>query len=97
MGAKDRAAVAVDQQSRSAPRQFVRTGWAFGWSRGSNGPTRRSNIRWGNKYWRDPETRLGATPDAFIARPDRDGPGTLQIKTVSEDAWRQQSMDPDTH
>ena len=49
-----------------------------------------------NKYWRDLPTRRGATPDGFVIRPDRDGPGILQIKTVGEDGWRQHWQDPDT-
>lgn len=38
-------------------------------------------------YYRDPETRIGATPDAFVVRPDRRGTGIMQIKSVSEDAF----------
>jgi hypothetical protein len=51
----------------------------------------------GRAYWRDAEARIGATPDAFATRPDWTGRGVLQIKTVSEDAWRQGWIDPDTH
>lgn len=46
-------------------------------------------------YWRDSVARMGASPDAFAMRPDI-GRGVLQIKTISEDAWRQGWADPDT-
>lgn len=39
-------------------------------------------------YFRDPEARLGATPDAFIWRPDRPGRGNCQIKTAGAWAFR---------
>jgi predicted phage-related endonuclease len=32
-------------------------------------------------YWRDPNFRLGATPDAYGRRPDVEGTGVVQIKT----------------
>ncbi|GAA2887807.1 hypothetical protein GGQ99_004745 [Aminobacter niigataensis] len=48
-------------------------------------------------YYRDPETRIGATPDAFVVRPDRRGTGIMQIKSVSEDAFEKfWETDPDT-
>lgn len=47
-------------------------------------------------YYRDPETRIGATPDAFVVRPDRRGTGIMQIKSVSEDAFEKfWEIDPD--
>jgi hypothetical protein len=51
----------------------------------------------GNAFWFDPDRRLGATPDAFAFRPDIEGRGILQIKSVGEDAWRQGWWDHDTH
>jgi predicted phage-related endonuclease len=47
-------------------------------------------------YYRDPEARLGATPDALAIDPARAGTGVLQIKTVSEHAYRRKWRDPDT-
>ncbi|MER8616025.1 YqaJ viral recombinase family protein [Mesorhizobium sp. M1409] len=47
-------------------------------------------------YYRNPETRIGATPDAFLHRPDRAGTGNCQIKTASEDAFKEFWLDPDT-
>lgn len=47
-------------------------------------------------YYRDPDRRIGATPDAFIVRADRAGTGNCQIKSASEDAFKQYWLDPDT-
>lgn len=47
-------------------------------------------------YYRDPDLRIGATPDAFVDIPGRLGRGNFQIKTASEDAFRQFWQDPDT-
>ncbi|MBA1141726.1 YqaJ viral recombinase family nuclease [Mesorhizobium neociceri] len=47
-------------------------------------------------YYRDPARRIGATPDAFVDRPDRAGTGNCQIKTASEDAFKEFWLDPDT-
>ena len=47
-------------------------------------------------YYRDPEARLGATPDAFAVDPARAGFGVIQVKTVSEHAYRRKWRDPDT-
>ena len=47
-------------------------------------------------YYRDPEARLGATPDAFAVDPERAGFGVIQVKTVSEHAYRRKWRDPDT-
>lgn len=40
-----------------------------------------------NRYWRDAEARLGATPDVLAKCPVR-GPGIIQIKSVGEGAYR---------
>lgn len=40
-------------------------------------------------YYRNPDRRIGATPDAFLWRPDRAGTGNCQIKTCSEDAFKE--------
>lgn len=47
-------------------------------------------------YYRDPERRIGATPDAFLERPDRFGVGNCQVKTASESAFKEFWQDPDT-
>lgn len=47
-------------------------------------------------YYRDPARRIGATPDAFLERPDRAGTGNCQIKSASEEAFKQFWLDPDT-
>ncbi|WP_168247681.1 MULTISPECIES: YqaJ viral recombinase family protein [unclassified Mesorhizobium] len=47
-------------------------------------------------YYRDPERRIGATPDAFIVRADRAGTGNCQVKSASEEAFKQYWLDPDT-
>lgn len=41
----------------------------------------------GDVYLRDPNTRLGATPDVFVEDPDR-GPGIVQIKSVESMTFR---------
>jgi putative phage-type endonuclease len=49
------------------------------------------NVVRGDSYYRDPEARLGATPDAFAFDPER-GRGVIQIKSVEprrfEEEWR---------
>lgn len=50
-----------------------------------------------NTYYRDPACRIGATPDAFATAPGRPGRGCVQIKSTTEDAFRQYWLDPDTH
>lgn len=48
-----------------------------------------------NRYFRDVEARMGATPDAFVRIPGRKGQGIIQIKTASDFSvknWR----DPET-
>jgi predicted phage-related endonuclease len=39
-------------------------------------------------YYRDGEQRLGATPDALASRPDVEGTGVVQIKTVGHFAFK---------
>lgn len=46
-------------------------------------------------YYRCPDLRIGATPDAFAFRPDGVGPGIVQIKVISEEAFRNGWQDPD--
>lgn len=47
-------------------------------------------------YLRDPELRLGATPDGFAIAPGREGVGVVQAKTVSRYVFRQRWLhDPD--
>jgi putative phage-type endonuclease len=47
-------------------------------------------------YYRDATRHIGATPDAFLHRPDRAGTGNCQIKTCSADAFKEFWLDPDT-
>lgn len=49
-----------------------------------------------NAYFRDTADRIGATPDAFAARPDIYGNGIVQVKTVAEDKFRREWIDPET-
>ena len=46
-----------------------------------------------NSYYRDPEARLGATPDCLAVDPARDGLGCVQLKSVEprrfEDEWNE--------
>lgn len=49
-----------------------------------------------NAYYRMVEDRIGATPDAFATRPDIFGTGIIQVKTVAEDKFRREWLDPDT-
>ena len=46
-------------------------------------------------YWRDPEIRLGCTPDAMAIDPERDGIGVVQIKTVRQDIFETDWVQPD--
>ena len=39
-------------------------------------------------YYRNPKTRMGATPDAFVKRPDRPGFGSLQFKSVEPGVFK---------
>ena len=41
-----------------------------------------------NTYYRDPVTRLGATPDCFAHDPERDGFGVVQVKSVEPSVFR---------
>jgi predicted phage-related endonuclease len=53
-------------------------------------------IRRAKIYLRDPELRLGATPDGFAIAPGRPGVGIVQAKTVSRYIFRHTWMvDPD--
>lgn len=40
-------------------------------------------------YYRDPEARIGATPDLIASRPDIEGVGNIQVKSVGTQAFRQ--------
>jgi len=42
----------------------------------------------GTTYFRDASARIGATPDAFVVDPDRQGFGIAQIKTVEPGVFR---------
>lgn len=46
-------------------------------------------------YLRDPEARLGATPDLFVECPNA-GAGIVQVKTTADLIFRQKWRDPDT-
>jgi YqaJ-like viral recombinase domain len=46
-------------------------------------------------YYRDPISRIGATPDAFATRPDVDGFGIIQIKTAGHFAFKKSWRDQD--
>lgn len=52
-------------------------------------------IKRGDVYLRDPESRIGATPDVFVEDPDR-GPGIVQIKSVEAMTFRKKWRDPET-
>lgn len=45
-----------------------------------------------NIYWRDPEVRLGATPDVLARAPGR-GAGVVQIKSVEAGTFRRKWLD----
>lgn len=45
-------------------------------------------------YYRDPEARIGATPDLIVQCPQR-GPGIVQIKTTSRREFRRTWLDED--
>lgn len=47
-------------------------------------------------YYRDPDLRVGATPDAFAAIPAVGGRGIVQAKTASDWSFRNNWTDPDT-
>lgn len=49
----------------------------------------RWNVQHAGYYYRDPRTRIGATPDALATDPDRDGFGVVQIKSVEPGVFRQ--------
>lgn len=52
-------------------------------------------IRPGRQYFRAPDLRIGATPDAFATRPDRQGEGIVQIKTTTDQVFRRKWVDPE--
>lgn len=47
-------------------------------------------------YWRNAGRHIGATPDCLVVRPDRQGFGVVQCKTVDPIKYREQWIDPDT-
>lgn len=47
-----------------------------------------------NIYFRDPEARLGATPDVIVDAPGR-GKGVVQVKSVEASAFRRKWLDED--
>jgi len=49
----------------------------------------------GGVYLRDPDIRLGCTPDAVAIDPKREGIGVVQIKTVREDIFERDWVQPD--
>ncbi len=49
-----------------------------------------------NVYYRDPEKRLGATPDVIVECPRR-GRGVVQIKSVEAGVYRRKWLDEDGH
>ena len=42
----------------------------------------------GARYYRDPEARIGGTPDCFAVDPEREGFGVVQIKSVESSIFR---------
>jgi predicted phage-related endonuclease len=52
-------------------------------------------IERGGIYLRDPDSRIGATPDVFVEDPDR-GPGIVQIKSVEAMTFRKKWRDSET-
>lgn len=50
----------------------------------------------GDSYYFDPVARIGATPDAFALRPDREGAGNLQAKTADIHGWRKHWVNKST-
>lgn len=45
------------------------------------------DVKAGREYYRDPASRIGATPDSLVRRPEVEGIGTVQIKTVGRFAF----------
>jgi len=52
-------------------------------------------IERGTVYLRDPDSRIGATPDVFVEDPDR-GPGIVQLKSVEQSIFRKKWKDAET-
>lgn len=48
-----------------------------------------------NEYLRDPQVRMGATPDAYAIDPARDGRGVVQVKSVEKSAFARNWRDED--
>jgi hypothetical protein len=46
-------------------------------------------------YYRNPRTRIGATPDVLVVDPAREGFGVVQVKTVPESKFRAEWCDED--
>jgi predicted phage-related endonuclease len=46
-------------------------------------------------YYREPASRIGATPDVFAVDPKREGFGNLQVKNVEPGIFRQKWQQPD--
>jgi YqaJ-like viral recombinase domain len=55
-----------------------------------------ANAMPGGRYWRDDEARIGATPDALVMDPERDGYGVVQIKSVEPGVFRRNWIDEDS-
>ena len=52
------------------------------------------DVRRAKIYLRDPDLRLGATPDGYAMAPDRDGFGVVQSKTVARSCSAPWLVDP---
>lgn len=50
----------------------------------------------GNRYYRDPDLRIGATPDGFARRPGNDGFGVVQAKSADEFTFKRKWLDDET-
>lgn len=48
------------------------------------------------EYLRDPDIRLGATPDCYAVDPERPGRGVVQLKSVEPSVFRRKWRDPET-
>jgi predicted phage-related endonuclease len=53
------------------------------------------DVRKANVYLRDPDLRIGATPDLVVHDPEREGIGNVQIKTATGRSFASQWMGPD--
>ncbi|EJB02933.1 YqaJ viral recombinase family protein [Rhizobium leguminosarum bv. trifolii WSM597] len=59
-------------------------------------PTWTIDYRADNAFYLDRGLKLGATPDSFAYRPDISGRGIVQFKTSSEEAFRDNWIDPES-